>query len=191
MPRIYSKSTDREFPPEAMRQAVIDVIEHKMSIRQSANKNGVKKSRLCNYVKAAKEKGLRNLSFAPNYKKSQIFETDMENALENYLLKCSSMFYGLTPKATRCLAYEYAQKNSLRIPKTWQESKMAGKDWFCAFIKRHPTLSIRKPEATSLARMTSFNPTNVKIFHDKLEEVISRHGFGPSQIFNLDEVSKG
>lgn len=79
----------------------------------------------------------------------------MEAALAEYLIKCSTMFHGLTPKATRRLAYEYAERNNLKYPPKWKETKSAGPDWFSSFLKRHPTLSIRTPEATSLARMPS------------------------------------
>lgn len=189
MPRSYKKSTSREFLPDKMKQAVIDVMENNMSYRESAERHGVKKSSVYNYVKLALEnKGLNNVEFSPNFRKSQIFSSQMENALEDYLLKCSSMFYGLTPNATRRLAYEYALQNSVNMPDPWKKNKLAGKDWFWAFLKRHPKLSVRKPEATSLARMTSFNPTNVGIFQEKLGEVIGRYSFEPRQIFNLDEV---
>ncbi|KAK9703661.1 hypothetical protein QE152_g29188 [Popillia japonica] len=78
-----------------------------------------------------------------------------------------------------------SEGNSLNIPDAWKENKL---DWCWAFLKQHPKLSIRKPVATSLARMTSFNPTNVNIFQEKLGEVIGRYLFEPGQIFNLDET---
>jgi len=56
---------------------------------------------------------------------------------------------------------------------------MAGEDWFTLFIKCYNELSIRKSEATSKARATSFNKTNVKLFYKNLEKVISRYHFKP------------
>lgn len=188
MPTTYKKKTDRDFDPNAMKLAVNEVIKNNLSIRKSAQQYQVTKSRLAVYVKKAKTVGTDNMMFMPDFHKAQIFNAQMEDALAKYLLKSCAMFHGLTPKMVRRLAYEYASKNAIKTPDKWTEQKMASEVWFTSFMRRHPQLSVRKPEATSLARMTSFNKTTVNAFQDKLQDVLTRYSFNSSQIFNLDEV---
>ncbi|XP_031358437.1 uncharacterized protein LOC116182078 [Photinus pyralis] len=100
------------------------------------------------------------------------------------------MAYGLTTVDVRRLAFEVAVVNNVTIPESWSTSKMAGKDWLRAFIKRRKTLSIRKPEACSLARLTSFNRHNVQTFFTNLRNILEQNPSlsDGSRIFNLDET---
>lgn len=41
---------------------------------------------------------------------------------------------------------------------------MAGMDWMQGFMPRHSDISLRKPENTSIARVSAFNDVNVKDF---------------------------
>lgn len=72
-------------------------------------------------------------------------------------------------------------------PQAWSENKMAGKTFYQYFIARHQNLSLRKPEATSLARATAFNKTNVELFFSKYKELLSRFNFTSDKIYNVDE----
>ena len=77
---------------------------------------------------------------------------------------------------------------SKKIPHSWTEFQTAGYDWFSRFLKGHPKLSIRSPQATSLAMCTSFNQHNVNLFFDNLSNVLTRLKVTASDIWNLDET---
>ncbi|XP_015376529.1 PREDICTED: jerky protein homolog-like [Diuraphis noxia] len=97
------------------------------------------------------------------------------------------MFYGITPLELRKVAYDFAEKNGMKH-KFNKNKQIAGKDWFQAYLKRHPNLSIRKPEATSLGRISGFNREFVEKFFTNLNEVLLLHKFKPDRIYNVDET---
>jgi len=54
-----------------------------------------------------------------------------------------------------------------------------------SFMKRHSDLSIRKPEATSVALASGFNPIAFGKFYSSLSEVVDKYKLEASQVFNL------
>ena len=87
----------------------------------------------------------------------------------------------------RRVAFEFAQKNNI-AHRFSQNERLAGKDWFDAFLKRNPTISIRKPEATSVNSITGFNCDDVKKYFENLEKVFSKTEYTPDRIYNTDET---
>jgi hypothetical protein len=65
---------------------------------------------------------------------------------------------------------------------------MAGKDWLTSFLQRATSLSIRRPQAISMQRATSFNKINVKSFFLNLQKALDRHKFTAKDIWNMDET---
>lgn len=119
---------------------------------------------------------------------SQVFTAVQENALMKYLLRSAAMNYGLRYIEVRKLAFGYAEKLKIKIPSSWRKKKMTGRDWLLAFMRRHPNLSLRKPQATSLARASSFNRHNVKMFFDNLCKILDRTPLESYRIWNMDET---
>ncbi|KAJ8376193.1 hypothetical protein SKAU_G00067730 [Synaphobranchus kaupii] len=76
------------------------------------------------------------------------------------------MYYGLSPKETHGVSEK----------------------WFTAFLKRNPSLSIRKPQPTSLSRATSFNRTNVQNFFVNFQRVLEREHLQAKDIWNVDKT---
>lgn len=105
----------------------------------------------------------------------------------DYLLKCDRLYYGLAHRNVTRLAYQFALH--LKIPVSdWEKIEIAGKEWFCGFMKRHPNLAIRKQEATSVQRATTFNRTNAAMFFNNLKIVYARHNFKAANVWNMDET---
>ena len=62
---------------------------------------------------------------------------------------------------------------------------MAGKDWFAAFMKRHPEISVQLQEGTLINCATAFNKIAVKKCFNNLEPFLA---IDPSRIYNVDET---
>ena len=93
------------------------------------------------------------------YKSIQVvFTQAQEKLLVNYVVEASKMFLGLSPRAVRQLAFNYAITNKIKCPSNWEGNQSAGAVWFSAFMKHNQHVSLRKSKSTSLARATSFNP---------------------------------
>ncbi|XP_065314510.1 uncharacterized protein LOC135923598 [Gordionus sp. m RMFG-2023] len=93
-----------------------------------------------------------------------------------------------TIRQVRVLAYQMAKRYSLQVPKSWEITQSDGEDWFGAFIKRNPTISLRTPEATSIARATNFNMKMVDLFFNNYLTVTKENNFLPCDIYNMDET---
>ena len=101
------------------------------------------------------------------------------------------MNYGMTATEVRQAAYKMAVQNNLNIPESWTANQCAGMEWFLQLRLRNPSLSLRKPEKTSLSRATAFNRTNVADFFTNLENVLMKYPelADGTRIFNLDEIA--
>jgi len=190
MVRNRKRKSNRPMVAEdVMKRAVARVIAGE-KIRKVALFENVNRQTLCRYVKLFKksESEQKEAVYCGNFKTRQIFTPADELELSDYLIHRSRMCYGLTPVDVRKLAHELAEKNGKTVPGMWKQEQMAGKDWLYGFMKRHRELSLRKPEATSLSRATSFNERNVNEFFDKIQEVMNRYKFPAHAIFNLDET---
>ncbi len=109
-------------------------------------------------------------SYSSNYNAKQIFSTIEEAALLKYIQRLAKLNYDLSKSKQRKFVFKYAVANQKKLPLKWTKEETAGIEWMRSFARRYKSeLSLRKPQSTSLARATSFNPTNVAAFFCKLE----------------------
>lgn len=173
---------------QSLKEAIEDVHVRKLSIGVAAKNHGISKTTLLRHLKAHTSSGDKDFQYKSNINVKQIFTEEEEVSLVNYLKVASRLHYGLTKRDTRILAYQFARENKQSITEKWNNEGIAGKEWLRGFLQRHKTLSLRKPEATSLARSTSFNKKNVGDFFTNLKACLSRDQFDANKIYNLDET---
>lgn len=100
------------------------------------------------------------------------------------------MAYGLSTKMVRQLAYDMVIYNKLPVRQSWVVEEKVGLQWLHRFVHRNKQMSIWKPEACSLSRLTSFNTTNVDLFFSDLKNILENNPLlcNRSRIYNLDET---
>lgn len=114
-----------------------------------------------------------------------VFNGQQDRDLAQHARTLEKMFYGLTFKSLRQLAFQFARAND--IPNPFSEDKqMAGKDWAYSFMKKHK-FSLRTPSKTSVARVMGFNKIQIDLYFSNLRNLIEKYKFPSTRIFNMDE----
>ena len=182
---LYVRKTDKGQVPREVIERAIQAVKEGMPVRKAAKTYSIARTTLNNNLVKSKDS---TATLEPNYKHSQIFNQEQETSLANYLERCSGMFHGLITKNVRTLAYEMAFLNRIEVPATWTDNQIAGRECLFGFLRRHETLAIRQPEATSLARATAFNRATVGAFFNILHDCLEMIGASGDRIFYLDET---
>ena len=185
MGRSYvRKSTRGSWCEESMQQAML-ALDQGMPLKTCAAQFNVPRNTLRRHwtKKLKKQPGCTHLG------RQSILGPSVEKDLIDYIMNLEEKGFGLTPTDVRELAFDYAERNN--IPHTFdKELKAAGLDWWSGFRLCHRTmLSIRKPEALSLARAAAMNKPAITKYFDILEREMQRLGITnkPSCIYNCDE----
>lgn len=188
MPRVYKRKTTRQsWSPERMERAVEAVVTREMGYKKAAEQFGLPQTTLERYV-AKKKRDAANFKVDKTSGKFQCVFTELqERELEDYLLSMEARLFGLTIKDLRKLAYQLAVLNNC-AERFNSEKGLAGTDWVEGFLKRHPKISLRKPEATSGARAMGFNKIAVSQFFTLLEETVDKYKLTGDRIYNCDET---
>ncbi|KAL0970008.1 hypothetical protein UPYG_G00235870 [Umbra pygmaea] len=166
MPRQWVRKTNRGVSAHVLKVAS-DKVRQGKTVRSVAKDHSichVTLSRYCKKLQNLREQGSRKLPSVGYHSSQNVFDAQQEEVLTGYLIEAADFYYGLTPREVRKFAYQLAVEYNIKHPQSWDENNMAGPDWFSGFMKRHPNLSMRSAQATSLARATSFNRTNVEAF---------------------------
>jgi transposase-like protein len=170
----YIKKTNRQsWSTEQMEQAVQAVVSCQLGYAKASRQFNVPQTTLERYVKKRKENP-EGLILKTMGSKKSVFNPDEEAELVDYLKKMEERLFGLTMTECRKLAFQLAEQNGHEHPFN-KNDEAAGRGWMNGFLKRHPELSIRKPEATSGARAMGFNKVAVSRFFKLLTEIVDKY----------------
>lgn len=153
------------------------IVNDGFKLHRVAVDSGIDKTALSRHVKKAQLE--RTVDLVGYWGNRRVFTDAEETLLSEYLIKACQMYFGMNPVEVRNLTFQLAMKYNKEMPLTWIENASADFEWFKGLMKRHRDISMRTPEATSTSRASSFNRTNVASFFKLLQEVKSRHNFGP------------
>lgn len=174
-------SSHSSYGPDVLQKA-LDAVREGMSKNKASKEFGVPRRTLARHLSGQVLKPLCKLGrFLP------ALGDDFEAALEEHVLEMQKMMFGLTCTDLRKLAFQIAVKKGLKHP--FNEGKQqAGKAWLQGFLRRHPTISLRNPEATSLSRAVAFNKPSVMKFFDIYKGELQKHAYSADRIWNVDET---
>jgi hypothetical protein len=103
-----------------------------------------------------------------------------EDELVKWLKACDDIHANPTKAELQAMAKRLAAAAGV------DPAGIGGKDWFRAFVKRHPELSVRRGQLTESARLTAMNRPSIARYFELLRVVTD--GVQPNRIYNVDEV---
>ena len=135
MVRNYKRSTPlSNISADMIKRGINDVVVCGRSIRSVADEIKLNPMTLCRYIKKAKELGVDNVERFSERSFKSVFNDIQENILKNYLKTAANVYFGLSPKEVRILAFECADAFGIAMPDSWKRDKSAGPDWFSGFF---------------------------------------------------------
>ena len=114
MVRKYKRKTERgKFTAADLQDAARKVNEDKRSIRSLAKEAGIYHITLNRYIKKYRY-GIPSSIPSYNTESKQVFSEAQESELESYIRKAADIYFGLSPKDVRVLAFQCAKEVQYR-----------------------------------------------------------------------------
>lgn len=175
-----------------MEAAVSAVKSGEMGYLKASKIFKVPQTTLERYVKKVRtdaDKGIEQSISEVKLGRPSYLPPELETQLLKYCVTMESKFFGVSRRDICRYAFDLAKLNSIRTTFNATKKK-AGRKWFYLFMRRHPELALRTPQATSAARVMAFKQEAVTTFFDLYEPEIDRLNLRhePTRIWNVDET---
>lgn len=108
-----------------LRRAAIDVTEKGVSERQAAAIHGVSRTTLKRFILATSPEKCKIGSYQGVAEAQSVFTLEQAQELAKHIKAVDDVFHGMSARQCRELAYQYASRNKLYIPKSWENQEIA------------------------------------------------------------------
>lgn len=163
MPRTYTRKTTRASWTSETLQAALAAIENGRAVREVSRSFAIPRATLQDRRRDGRVSKLP-LGRRP------VFTQEQERVLSKQIIHLAKLFFGITPAQVQQSASTFAKSNNLEN-RFKEEKGLAGRDWLEGFLRRNPEIRLRKPESTSINRVTAFNKDEIGIFFANLNNV--------------------
>nr|CAI5825039.1 unnamed protein product [Callosobruchus analis] len=191
MPRSKQNIKRPVLDTKIMENAVNLVKAKKFTLHGASVHFRISRTTLRRYYRHMMKEGTAVQDLHENLAVKKVFNEEQEKMLVVYIKDAANLQFGLTLKDVKVLAYQFAKANQMRYPTSWDSAQMAGEYWLRLFRKRYKEeLSLRKPEATSLARSSAFNKYSVELTFNNYKKALSQcpSDLQAVNIWNIDET---
>jgi hypothetical protein len=131
---------------------------------------------------------LKSGSIKKELGRKSVLSTEQEAELCKRIIRFSDVGMPVTGALLRSYVYQFCEENN--VPTTFSKtSRMAGKDWLKAFMKRNPTIALRRSQYMNPARAQKLNRFIVNDYFTKLEKIMTELQLfdKADRIYNIDE----
>ena len=163
---------------DSLQSALLMIKEGEMSLRDASQHYGIPKSTLHDHY-SGKVKGFKR---GPPTVLSEAEET----MLAEWAINMSNIGYGRTREQVLEIVKTILDKDGRKTPFV---DNLPGRDWWYAFLRRHPDISLRSPEQLQVARASCCNPQRLNKWYSDFEKFLKDNDIeDPDKIWNADET---
>ncbi|CAH1978091.1 unnamed protein product [Acanthoscelides obtectus] len=179
------KSAGPSYTSEDIRRAVEDVANKNKTYRAAQELYGVPISVICQRLTGKRRTPIGSVARA----RKPALSAEVENTIERCILTRAQYGYPCDKNELQDLVKTYVESKELQ---TSFKNNRPGDDWYYDFLKRHPTLSVKKPELLQKLRKDARKPEVVYYNFYKIlrQTLISKDLISPDKacfIYNADE----
>ena len=181
MVRTYLRKSRRAAYGADMLRRALESLSSSGNVSEVSRRFGIPRRTL----KRHRDKKVKRPLSARMGRYDTVFPEKLETTLKDHILDMENRLYGLTTGDVRKLAFDLAEKANIQHP---FKNGVAGRDWLRGFMARHPEISLRRPEGTSLNRAISFNREIIAEFFRVYKGLLGSGEYTPRQVWNVDET---